>query len=261
MIQRSPYNTLLVTPDEAWAQLLYEHLVQNDFAQLVVVPTGDCALALLQQVAPCLVLLDLALPNYNVVDLCVAMFLAQPTVKVILITETDTEAPPAALSAQISGCIDRTLPLRAWSALLTHILQGGIAFSQTMIKAVLVEGKGAYRRPPPLIIGALQIDLRQQIALYAGQRLLLTPREFALLAYLAGNADRAVTVEELLNEAWGYDHEHGTQAQVRLYITRLRRKLLANAQTSNLIRTVRGAGYQLDSAALGSSIKITIPKA
>jgi DNA-binding response OmpR family regulator len=250
MIQRSPYNTLLITPDETWAQLLYEHLVQNGFAQLAVAPTGDSALALLQQIIPRLVLIDLGLPDCNVVALCAALLLAQPTAKVILITENGTEAPSATLSTQIAGCIGRTLPLEAWPALLTHILQGGMAFSQNMVKAALVEARAVYKRPPPLIIGALQVDLTQRVVLYAGQRLLLTPREFALLAYLAGNADLAITVDELLDKAWGYDSDNGTPAQVRLYITRLRRKLLATAQTSNLIRTVRGVGYCLNSAAM-----------
>jgi hypothetical protein len=50
-----------------------------------------------------------------------------------------------------------------------------------------------------------------------------------------------------LNEAWGYGSELGTEAQVRLYITRLRRKLVDDPQTPDLIISERGIGYRLRS--------------
>jgi two-component system KDP operon response regulator KdpE len=75
----------------------------------------------------------------------------------------------------------------------------------------------------------------------------LTPREFAALACLARNVGRVVTFDQLLDEAWGYDAEMGTEAQVRLYITRLRRKLEDDPQTSDFIVSERGVGYRLRS--------------
>lgn len=250
MTHHSLYNTLLVTPDQTWSLLLYEHLAQNGFAPVTVAPTGDSALTLLHQVAPRLVLIDLGLPDCNLADLCTAMRLAQPAMKVILITKNGAEAPPAALASGVSGCIDQNLPLEAWPGLLTYILQGGMAFSHTRVETALMEARAMQNRQPPLVIGALRIDLSQRLVMHAGQRILLTAREFALLAYLAGHPDRVVTVDQLLSDAWGFDANSGTPAQVRLYIARLRRKLLANSQTPDFIHTERGVGYRLNSAAL-----------
>jgi two-component system KDP operon response regulator KdpE len=125
-----------------------------------------------------------------------------------------------------------------------------MVFSRSLFESALAEGWSAQNRQPPVVIGALRIDQAQRLVLYDGRRVLLTPREFSLLTYLARNADQVVTVDQLLNEAWGYDANDGTPAQVRLYVARLRRKLLEDAQTPDFILTERGVGYRLHSETL-----------
>jgi two-component system KDP operon response regulator KdpE len=243
-------HTLLVTLDQEWSLSLYGHLVQNGFAPVTRARTGDSALSLLYDTSPRLVLVDLHLPDCNGIDLCTEILLARPAAKIVLVAESGAEAPLAALRAGISGCIDRAFPLAAWPGLLLYVLNGGMVFSQGVIEAALLAGGSAQKHEPPLLIGALWIDLAQRQVFYAGQRVLLTPREFALLTYLARNQDQVVTVDQLLNEAWGYDANDGTPAQVRLYIARLRRKLLDEAQTPDFILTERGVGYRLHSETL-----------
>jgi two-component system alkaline phosphatase synthesis response regulator PhoP len=253
MTQHSPNTTLLVTPDQEWSLSLSAYLAQHGFAASVIALTGDGALTLFHQLLPSLVLIDLRLTNYNVDDLCAAMFLAQPTVKVILISATDVDAPIIALASRIAGCVGRTLPLAAWPGLLTYVLQGGRAFNQYTVATALAATRFVQPRQPPLVIGTLHIDPAQRVVMYAGQRISLTAREFALLAYLARHPDRVISVDQLLSDAWGYDTDHGTPAQVRLYITRLRRKLLTHAQMPDFIHTTRGLGYRLDSTVLRSA--------
>lgn len=242
--------TLLVIPDQAWSSSLYAHLTQNGFTPLIITPTGDSALTLCYQFSPRLVLTDLHLPDCNVVELCRSMLVAQPAVKIVLITANDAEPLVAALWANVSGAIQRDFPLPAWPGLLNYVLQGGIAFSRNVLETFLADG-GRMQKPKPLLtIGALQIDLAQRVVIYNGQRIQLTLREFALLTCLARNADRVVTFDQLLNEAWGFDADTGTATQVRLYITRLRRKLIDDAQIPDFILTKRGVGYCLHSEVL-----------
>jgi two-component system KDP operon response regulator KdpE len=68
-----------------------------------------------------------------------------------------------------------------------------------------------------------------------------------LLACLARNTGRVVTFDQLLNDAWGYDSEAGTESQVRMFVTRLRRKLVDDPQSPDFIVTERGVGYRLRS--------------
>lgn len=243
-------HTLLITPDQDWSLSIYGHLWQNGLAPLTFAPTGDSALDLFYQVLPRLVLIDLHLPGCNVIDLCVEMLRAEPAVKVVLVAKTNAELPLAALHAGVSGCIQRDLPLAAWPGLLTYILSGGMAFNHSVVETVLAEAWSAQKRQPLMTIGPLRIDLARRLVLYSGRRIQLTPREFALLTCLAHNVDRVVTFDQLLNEAWGYDSNDGTPTQVRVYVARLRRKLLEDAQTPDCILTERGVGYCLLGGAL-----------
>lgn len=247
-------HTLLVTPVQEWSLSLHGHLSQHGFAPLTLAPDGHQALALFYQLAPPLVLLDLHLPDGNAVDLCVEMLLAQPSLKIVLVVEANTKPPLAALHAGVTGCIQRDFPPAAWPGLLTYIMGGGMAFNRTILEAALAEGWSAQKRQPPLTIGPLHIDLAQHLVLYGSQRIELTPREFALLIYLARNPDRVITFDQLLNEAWGFGADNGAPAQVRLYIARLRRKLLEEAQTPDFILTERGVGYRLHSEALHQAL-------
>jgi two-component system, OmpR family, KDP operon response regulator KdpE len=238
-------HTLLVSPDQAWSTLLHEQLLASDFTPLAVASTGYHALDLFYGKSPQLVLLDQDLPDLDAVDLCVELLQVQRGAKVVLMTGRNAAPPLVALHAGLSGCVPRDLPLAAWSGLLLFVLQGGIAFNHTVLEGVFQNAWTAQKRQPPLIIGLLQIDLAQRQAEYAGRRIQLTPREFALLACLARNQDRVVSFDQLLNEAWDFAADDGTPAQVRLYVTRLRRKLVDATQTTNLIVTERGVGYRL----------------
>ncbi len=68
----------------------------------------------------------------------------------------------------------------------------------------------------------------------------LSPREFALLACFARHPGQALSRDRLLSEAWGYDHDPGTNV-VDVYVGYLRRKL----GDPSPIETVRSAGYRL----------------
>lgn len=243
-------HTLLITQDQTWLAALYSQLWQNGFAPLTIAPSSDAALDLFYQVTPRLILLDLHLPGCNVVDLCVEMLLNQPTVKIVLLAEHGAEPPLALLHAGVSGCIQREFSATALPGLLVYILNGGMTFSHDLVETALATAWTSQKRQPLLMIGALRIDPARRMILYGGRHIRLTPREFALLTCLARNTDHVVTFDQLLNEAWGYDANDGTPAQVRLYIARLRRKLLDDAQTPDFILTERGIGYRLHSEVL-----------
>lgn len=78
-------------------------------------------------------------------------------------------------------------------------------------------------RPERMRRGALLIDLARRRAFAGGTPLVLTPLEFALLAYLA-QAQGRVSRAELLRELWGYRYDPGTNS-VAVHISRLRGKL------------------------------------
>jgi DNA-binding response OmpR family regulator len=68
----------------------------------------------------------------------------------------------------------------------------------------------------------------------------LSPREFSLLACFARHPGEALSRDRLLAEAWGYEHDPGTNV-VDVYVGYLRRKL----GDPKAIETVRSTGYRL----------------
>jgi two-component system, OmpR family, response regulator len=76
-----------------------------------------------------------------------------------------------------------------------------------------------------------------------GHRAQLTPKEFALLAYLIQRAERVVTRSELLEKVWDLHFDPGSNV-VDVHVARLRIKLREHGARPRLV-TVRGAGYTL----------------
>lgn len=93
-----------------------------------------------------------------------------------------------------------------------------------------------------LTIGPLRLDTERREATLDGESLILTAQEFALLRALMLSPDAALTREELLRTAWGYQGMGETRT-VDVHIQRLRRKLGASC-----IETVYKHGYRLKMA-------------
>jgi two-component system KDP operon response regulator KdpE len=249
----APAPTLLVTPDFQWRTTAYAQLQESDFTPLYYAPTGNTALTLVQRVEPRLAIVDQHLTDCNIIDFCTEMLCVRPGLKIVLVAEQDDAFPVMALQIGVSGCIKRDFPLAEWSGVLAYVLNGGAAFSQDIVELMLSYPWGMRQDSPLVTVGVLRIDLARRQVTVAGHPVQLTPREFALLACLARNADHVVSFDQLLNEAWGYEEEDGAPAQVRLYVARLRRKLSDEGKAPDFIQTERGVGYRLDSSQLRSS--------
>ncbi len=105
------------------------------------------------------------------------------------------------------------------------------------VRALLRRSSGGGR----ITVGGLEIDRLGLRASCGGERLDLTPKEFAVLLHLALNAGKVVTRTELLTQVWDISFDTGSNL-VDVQMKRLREKLGAAAW---MIDTVRGAGYRL----------------
>ena len=94
-----------------------------------------------------------------------------------------------------------------------------------------------------LRVGDLAIDLISRTASRRGKEILLLPREFQLLEYLARNEGHVVSRAMLLQHVWDLHFDPSTNI-IDVYVGRLRRKV-DDQQAYPLIHTVRGVGYCL----------------
>jgi two-component system KDP operon response regulator KdpE len=96
----------------------------------------------------------------------------------------------------------------------------------------------------PLTCGEIEIDFARRTVKVHGEKISLTPTEYALLRQLALNANRVMLHQDLLAEVWGPEYRDDID-YLRAYIRYLRRKLEADSSNPQYIVTSPGAGYML----------------
>jgi DNA-binding response OmpR family regulator len=103
--------------------------------------------------------------------------------------------------------------------------------------------RGHDRRRPILEIADLSIDTVARIVKRGDQEVVLTPREYSLLEFLAVRMNEVVTRAELWEHLYAFDSE-ATSNVLDAHVARLRRKI-SPPGTLQLIHTRRGVGYLL----------------
>ncbi|HEX6667168.1 MAG TPA: response regulator transcription factor [Solirubrobacterales bacterium] len=99
---------------------------------------------------------------------------------------------------------------------------------------------------PPIVHGALRVEPATRRVFLDGEELMLTQREFDLLAYLAERPGRVFSRDQLMETVWEYPFFEDTST-VTVHVRRLRAKLGDDAGEPRFIETVWGVGYRFRS--------------
>ncbi len=189
------------------------------------VASAEHALLALQHEAFDLVLLDLGLPRMDGFELLSRLRRAGNTVPVIVISAR------TALGDRVRG-----LDLGADDYLVKPFAQEEL---EARIRALI--RRRATPTPPQLAFGQLTLDLAKREARIAGERIELTPREWAITELFVTQPGVALAKERMMQSLSSWDDTLSANA-LEVYISRLRAKL----EPAGLrIRTVRGFGYML----------------
>ena len=95
--------------------------------------------------------------------------------------------------------------------------------------------------PAALTVGSVALDPNRREVIVGGSAIVLTAREFDVLALLMAHAGTVLTRERIAHEALGYDYVGDTN-NVDVHIAHLRAKI-EDAGGARIIQTVRGVGY------------------
>ena len=176
---------------------------------------------------PTLILLDIMLPGEDGLTILrkIRANAATTSIPVMMITAKTTEFD------KVSG-----LDLGADDYITKPF---GMAELVARVKALL-RRSGMKASAERLEHGELVVDIAKHTVTVGGQVVILTYKEFSLLACLMENAGRAYTREQLLETVWGYDYEGGTRT-VDVHVQTLRTKL---GSSGRFVETVRGVGYR-----------------
>jgi two-component system OmpR family response regulator len=117
------------------------------------------------------------------------------------------------------------------------------AFAELLARLHALARRGAPRRER-LKLRHLEIDLLAHRVWAAGQPVELSPKQFALLEFLARHAGEAVSRAMLVEQVFGYSVDAISNV-VDVHLSNLRQKIDRPGQPS-LITTVRGVGFRLE---------------
>jgi DNA-binding response OmpR family regulator len=117
------------------------------------------------------------------------------------------------------------------------------AFAELIMRVKALLRRGPVSRAAVLRVGDLEMDRLSQQVKRGGRRIELTPKEYALLEYLATNPGRVFSRTMIIEHVWDLSFE-GLNNIVDVYVRHLRRKV-DDPFPTKLIRTVRGVGYGL----------------
>jgi DNA-binding response OmpR family regulator len=227
-------TTILVADDDPQILRLITRNLQLEDYDVLSASDGAQALDQIEACMPDLVLLDIMMPKMDGLTVC-ARAREFSAVPIIMLTSLGQDQDKVrGLDAGADDYLTKPFSLDELFARVRAVLRRG-QFSAT---------EGAQGLQANVTIGQLTIDFAQHAAFMSSQELPLTPIEHRMLAYLAQNAGRVITQDQLLEHVWGPEYL-GESHMLQVNVNRLRRKLEPDPAHPRYILTKVGVGYLL----------------
>ena len=223
--------TILVVEDEAPLLTLLRYNLEKQGFRVEEATDGQEALLRVAEAKPDLILLDWMLPSLSGIEVCRQIRRKPATRDLPIIMVTARTEDQDAVRALDLGADDYITKPFAVDALLARI-------------RALLRRSGSVPTKGTLAFLDLSMDQDAHRVTRANRALHLGPTEYRLLEFFLQHPGRVFTREQLLDAVWGRDI-HVEPRTVDVHIRRLRKAINAEGET-DIIRTVRSAGYALD---------------
>jgi DNA-binding response OmpR family regulator len=190
---------------------------------------GQAGLKAALEAKPDLIILDLMLPKINGYEICRYLRAEKLDMPILMLTAKGQESD-VVLGLKLGADDYVTKPfsikelLARCGALLRRTRDGNATVHE---------------------FGDCRLDLVAHTLVRAGGEVALSPKEFALLAYLVTHAGRALSRETIMTTVWGYDNRV-TSRSIDRFINALRNKIEPNIAEPRFIKTVREFGYKFE---------------
>ncbi|UTM59406.1 response regulator transcription factor [Photobacterium sp. CCB-ST2H9] len=224
------YTIMLVEDDQELACLIGDFLETHEF-RVLTVGNGVEAVSQILEKHPDLVILDIMLPGMSGMDVCRQV---REDYKGMILMQTALDDDIDQVMGLELGADDYVIKQVQPRLLLSRVR----ALLRRMHRDT---GEG---RAESLVVGELNIDLHRRTVVFRNQLVDLTTAEFELLYLLAQQSGEVVSREEIMQQIRGYEYD-GLDRSIDRRISRLRRSLDDDPANPQLIKTIRGIGYQL----------------
>ena len=226
-----PRPLVLVVEDEAAIATMLRYNLEKQGYRVSEASDGQEALTRIQEQQPDIVLLDWMLPLMSGIEVC-RQIRRRPSTRdlpVIMVTaRTEDQDAVRGLNTGADDYITKPFNMEALLARMRALLR----------RANAVPTKGQ------LSFHDINLDLAAHRVSRNGRPVHLGPTEFRLLEFFMQHPRRVFSREEVLDAVWGPDI-HVEPRTVDVHIRRLRKAINGSGEL-DVVRTVRAAGYALD---------------
>ena len=233
------YRALVVDDEVPLAEVVASYLRREQF-DVSLAHSGADSLAQAREIDPDVVILDLALPGIDGVEVC-RQLRTFSDAYVVMLTARDTEMDTiVGLSVGADDYVTKPFSPRELVARIRAMLR------RPRIVASPINAAATVTEPPPRAFGPLSIDVAGRRVFIDDEPVLLTRTEFDILAALSSRPAVVFSRRQLLEAVWG-DSWGGNDHLVDVHIGHLRRKLSDDPADPRYVITVRGVGYRMGS--------------
>jgi DNA-binding response OmpR family regulator len=218
---------LLLVEDERKVSELVARALRAERYAVDVAEDGERGWELAQAYQYDLIILDLMLPRLSGAELLRRIRRRSEQVSILVLTARDATEDK----------------VHQFEAGADDYLTKPFAFAELVMRVKALLRRGPVARSSVLRVADLEVDRLSQQVRRGGRRIELTPKEYALLEYLAANPGRVFSRTMIIEHVWDQSFE-GLTNIVDVYVRHLRSKV-DDPFPVKLIRTVRGVGYGL----------------
>lgn len=228
-------HLILIAEDDPAISAGLADLLMLEGYEVETAACGRTALEKFRARTPDLVLLDIMMPVMNGYDVCREIRRDDPHTPVLMLTAKSEEIDKV-IGLEL-GADDYIVKPFGTAELLARVRS---ALRRSAATQPPEEKKTASRT---IVLGDVSVDFASMTGCRNGENFSLTPKETALLKFLAENEGQVLSREVLLEEVWGVMCDITTRS-VDQHILRLRQKLEDNPASPRFIHTAHGAGYK-----------------
>lgn len=225
---------ILIADDNEDITDILANYVRREGYEPIVAADGLQAYEAYKKYAPCVVLLDVMMPNMDGFDVC-RKIRKDSNVPIILISAKGEDFE------KIMG-----LDIGADDYIVKPFSPSEV---MARVRAVLRRMKTVTEVPAAtekqIILGNMRINLDEYTLYIDEKQIKLTKKEIETMWMLASNPNKVFTRDNLLDSLWGYDY-YGDSRTVDSHIKRLRAKLEHVEHKDWSIKTIWGVGYKLE---------------
>ncbi len=221
-------NALVIDDEPQIRRALRIGLERNGYS-VALAEAGEQGLDLAASQPPDIVILDLAMPGLQGLDVC-RQLRSWSRVPIVVLSVREGEKDKIdALDAGADDYLTKPFSLDELLARMRAVLRRA--------------SHDAEPEPPVFSAGELSIDFARRRVMLAGRELKLTPTEFELLKFMAQHPDRVLTHRHLLTKIWGVEHADEVHT-LRVHIANLRDKIEPDAARPRFLHTEPRIGYR-----------------